>query len=164
MKHKQTRWLMLILLLIGLVFILTSCGNGIKLSKPSRMVLRDTSSGKEIEVTSNNEIYQKLYELIGENPWKDGKGYDSASGYLTYYFMTYPDTISQQIEWYYDKPISLPKYDNPDGITGIVFGLEQDACGFIYESNPDYRSSTAYVFQPTAELIEYCRKVLEEYK
>lgn len=113
-------------------------------------------------MTEDSETYQKLYELIGENPWKDGKGMDSASGKLTYYFMTYPDTVSRQVEWYYDKSISLPKEDQPDGITGIVFGLSDNVCGFMYETNADYQNSTAYMFEPEAELITYCGEVLQD--
>lgn len=165
-----------VLLLLGLS-LLWGCGykadamvNGKSdLPIPDTILLRNNETGVIKEFDSADEEFDRLYRTLN-NDWGQHEG----KAELAYYMMMYttpeaetPPTCEAEFRY---TPGSIPSWHIPwsdktsDDVIGVVIALDQDAnkATYIFEGVEDYRATTALVYEPSDDTLEYVLSLLNQ--
>ena len=170
---KRSATLNFVLLLLGLSLL---CGCGYKagamvngkadLPIPNTIILRNNETGAIKEFTSVDEEFDRLYNTLNAR-W----GMYGDKKELGYYQMYYtfdtetPPTYEAEFRF---PPGSIPDHNafpkNSDEIIGVVFALDKgaDKAAYIFNGVDDYRASTALVYQPSDDTLEYALSLLNQ--
>ena len=170
---KRSATLNFVLLLLGLSLL---CGCGYKagamvngkadLPIPNTIILRNNETGAIKEFTSVDEEFDRLYNTLNAR-W-GMYGDKKELGYYQMYYTFDTETPPRYEAEFHFSPGSIADHNafpkNSDEIIGVVFALDKgaDKAAYIFNGVDDYRASTALVYQPSDDTLEYALSLLNQ--
>ena len=171
MKRSITRCF--VLLLLGLSLL---CGCGYKagamvngkfdLPIPETIVLRNNETGVVKEFDSADGEFERLYDTLNARWGMYGEKKELAI-YQMYYTFDNETPPTCEAEFHF-PPGSIADHNafpkNSDEIIGVVIALDKgaDKAAYIFKDMDNYRASTALVYQPSDDTLEYVLSLLNQ--